>query len=350
MKYTKMVLVFMCLFIASVNAVEDDYNYKFDSGMPVSSEHMIGAYNAPCCLKLNGGWDIFANISFLYFQPKEQGLDLGLVQPTTNITDNHASVVNAEFDFDPAFRISLGTFCLADNWNLFLEYTRFYSNNRKEHNIVPATDSFVNYWDFTRALANYTYIHDKWTLHFNTLDLAFGRPYYVGTKLTFLPIAGIRLGFIDQKNVVKFTANSNFYETNVKSDSWLLGPRLGIYTNWLFGENFKLYGNAFASIFYQSFKLSLDQFQDLDPKVYSIRAKNSDNYINGDLELALGFSWGSYFQENRWYLEFSAGYEFNLFFNQNMLRSFFEELTYGISQRPGNLTPHGMVIGIKASF
>jgi hypothetical protein len=54
----------------------------------------------------------------------------------------------------------------------------------------------------------------------------------------------------------------------------------------------------------------------------------NDHYMNvPNLEIALGLSWGSYFDKNRYHVTLRAGYEFHVFWDQLNMRKFFAEDT-----------------------
>ena len=222
----KKIIIATWVFIASSvfsSSAEDNYNYKFDPGYPVDENHMMGAYNAPARIDVKNSWDFYVNGTFILWQPKQQGLDLALISPIFDRNANHASILNTDFDYDPGFKLSLGTGYGSDNWQSWAEYTRLYTKNRARRSVAHTHTTITNYWRIGTALSNLINISSNWFSHFNILDLSIGRPYYVGTKLIFNPYFGGKAGWIDQKyNVIYTNIVQNVhhnYVTKVKSKS-----------------------------------------------------------------------------------------------------------------------------------
>ena len=336
---------------ASATYPEDSYNYRFDQGYPVDENHMIGAYNAQGRIDVCGDWDFYATGTFLLWQPKQQGLDVALVTPRTNPTNNAAHNLNTDFDYDPGFKLTLGSFFSDDNWGLWAEYSRLHTDNSARRKADPQIDTITNYWRIGATVTNLTSIFSKWDLGLDILDLSLGRPYYIGTKLIFNPFIGGRVSWIDQKiNVRTSTSTGSKYETNVSSDSWLIGPRIGINTNWLLAEGFRFFGNTSASLFYQNFKLTAKEYQDINPRVYTINASEDQSNFNANVDLSLGFGWGRYFFRQKLHFDAIAGYELMLMWNQNLMRSFIEEIKNSVHSNHGNLTPHGFIFATRLDF
>jgi hypothetical protein len=60
--------------------------------------------------------------------------------------------------------------------------------------------------------------------------------------------------------------------------------------------------------------------------------------------------WGCYFFEKRSHFDVTIGYETLIFWNQNILNSFREELKTQNSVKAGNLTPYGLTIAVRFDF
>jgi hypothetical protein len=159
------------------------------------------------------------------------------------------------------------------------------------------------------------------------LDLELSRPYYVGTKLTFQPFVGVEAGWIKEKFFGAYREGfipappslSSFTYLDAKSESWLLGLRAGVDTNWCLGEGFRLFANSALAIFYQDFDNHKKFYVPLQESIETAQSEScpaKQIAVNAHFEMALGFGWGAYFFNNEWHIDLSAGYEFHLLTDQ----------------------------------
>ena len=272
-----------------------------------------------------------------------------------------------DFDYHPAFKVSAGIGFNRDDWTACVEYTRFHSkdSNHKTISKDNLTELLIlSTWN----ASNQTFASKAdWKLKNDLIDLSFGRPYYLGKKIVIKPHFGLRGGWIDQKYHLEETFLSDDTElnsfTNVKSDSWLIGPRAGVKTNWLLGKGFNFFGNIATSLFYQDFStkynynyttIVLETTRDI-----SVNEKQDNHYITPNLECALGLGWGSYFAKNKAHFNLSAGYEFHIFWNQNLMKSLAEKVKSGTGStsdgsitetKEGDLMLHGLTVSARFDF
>jgi hypothetical protein len=77
------------------------------------------------------------------------------------------------------------------------------------------------------------------------------------------------------------------------------------------------------------------------------------NTLRTHLDLEFGIAWGSYFDNNNWHVDLSAGYGFQVFFNQNMFRWFASTYYGSVAQSVspnGNLYMHGLTASARFDF
>jgi hypothetical protein len=345
--------IFLASFAFSKESQENNYNYRFNPGYSADKNHMIGAYNAPAQIKTEDSWNLFASARFIYEQPKEGGLDLALITPVYTEPKEIQPLV-MDFDYDPGFKVSLGASLKKDSWNLWGDYFYLHTRNKVKKELDQTQQTLTNYWRVGSAVNNLNYINAKWKLKIDIADLSLGRPYYVGTKLTFNPFIGTRVAFINQKMKVKYDSLVNditsHYFTKTYSDSWGIGPRVGVNSNWFLDEGFKIFGNISASLFYQRFIVKVAEYKDADPMIFSTQAQKKQGYITPNLDFALGLGWESYLNNHKNHIDINLGYEMNVFWNQNMMKSFIEELKNQNSAKPEDLTPHGFILSFNFDF
>ena len=204
----------------------------------------------------------------------------------------------------------------------------------------------------------------NWKLRVNLGDLELSRKYFVGKELIFRPHFGLRGGSLNQLysateigRVSPYSGDDITIITNLKSDSWLIGPRAGLDTSWRLGCGFRMFGDVAASLFYQKFDVKSIQVKLVQSGVTDdsiLNLKNDVRYINPNFELGLGFGWGTGFCDDSWHFDLTAGYEFHQFWNQNMMRHLndtFENLdTTYVDADAGDLMFHGLTITARLDF
>ena len=348
-------------------------NEKYDQGHAVEENQMVGAYNAPARIDVEGSWDFFITGSFIFWEPREQGLDIGVNRAggpgSLAATNAYGEVENFNFKYKPGFKVGLGKHFEHDNWDLYAEYTWLHMS----HITSVTADTGANYGLEPSWLAGnnrststlYISGSARWHLHTNILDLELARSYYQGTHLTCRLHFGGRGHIINQKYDVTYVntdivSHADNEQTNrVDQDSWGVGPRCGIDASYIFGAGFRFFGHAAASLQYQHFKVTMKQDYYLDVTTLHSHTRNNIGYLTLNPEIGVGFGWGSYFGGNGWHFDLAAGYDLQAFINQNMMRNLNDKANtsflgsghiHAIEGDIGNLFFHGLTITARLDF
>ena len=318
----------------------------------------IPAYNAPA--EINTGllceWNLFSMVSFLYWQPLQEDMRLatqGSQRISTLISPgslDHGSTIDMDFDYKPAFKIAMGMNFRNDDWVGYIEYTRFRGTDTESASVPNGSPTLYNVWGddpinsalYGTAVFNALNANFKCKLDF--IDTQIERVYYVGQRLTFHSVMGVRVALIAESLKANYTYDGVLINnTNARvialpsslaaihrTTSWGVGPRMGLEMDWLVNYGFRFFGSGFADILYTSYKLQSKSVtvpftSALVPFVVgnSVTTTNRDtgtNMLRTHLDLELGLGWGRYFDYNNLHLDMSAAYGFQVFFNQNMMR------------------------------
>ena len=347
-------------------------------------QEMLQGYNKPARVDTKGKWDLNINVSFLYRYAVEKGLEIAdftsrRIPPDGSLIINE-QIIKMDYDYHPAFKIGAGLGSTFDDWDINFYYTRYHSTDSKSEATDPDLAWITDYqylqpvWVMIFLLAPTEirghYAKGQWKLKTDILDFELGRCAYAGKKISIHPYICLRSGRIDQKYYNEFIGTSTSgleytIKANNKSDSWIIGPRGGFDTNWCLGKGFSLIGNASGTIFYQKFTTKIDQDllrveQSYYHSTYSAKVK--DRFINTNLEALLGLKWGKYFYNKRIHWDLLLGYDFEIYYNQNMIRSVWNSIqTTSLTAfteaghahddgNPNNLMFHGLVLSTKLDF
>jgi hypothetical protein len=364
----------------------------YDQGHEVWKCQMPSGYNAPACIKLNdSAWDVYASGSFIYWQAREENLEIGLISqndpegristadtPFTTGYVNNMTVTQPHFTYRPGFKLGVGMTFDWDGWDAYAEYTRFHQTiatsvaplSRDTATVLPPNGQYL--YPIQGAPGGLTNMYfqnanQAWTLKMDFFDVSLGRGYYSGTKLTVRPSFGARAAWIRQNLTTTSNGSTNYltatgYHNYQESDyfaSWGIGPRAGFESNWLVGHGLRFIGNGSADILYTRYHThSTQQVYNnnvvaggTNPITTNASVSQEIDYLRTHLDLEMGFGWGTYFDDNNWHVDLSAVYGFQVFWDQNMFREFSNSTMQAKSFAPnGNLYVHGLTLSARFDF
>lgn len=318
------------------------------------------AYNYPARIQTRCPWDVSFDASFIFWQATQDNMELGIADTAANSASTSApitgNVINMDFDFKPGFQVGMGVNFDYDNWDMHLEYTWFHARNSQSSN-GPNAGRILPLWGSPTLVGsrNYDNVSEKWRLNMDIADLDLGRAHYVGTKFTVRPSFGARANWIRQKVTVTQNKTSSTTDSDVvtaKSTSWGIGPKVAVDANWNMGWGFRFFGNSEADLLFTDYnRISFkDAHNATASTTVSIKQK-SVYTVKPHVDLGLGLGWGTYLDCNNWYMDFALGYDFQVFFDQNMFRHFDSTTLLGHSTSPnGNLYVQGMTATFKLDF
>ncbi|HSX10247.1 MAG TPA: Lpg1974 family pore-forming outer membrane protein [Chlamydiales bacterium] len=335
---------------------------------------MNAAYNYPARVSTRCPWNVYFDASFIFWQPLEENLELGVVNnvPTSGpATTINGHVVAMDCDYKPGFRLGVGGFFDYDNWDTHAEYTWFHTTNHQHTSVgvsATPTQTILPMWGnpgFTGAFV-YDSARAKWHMNMDIIDLDLGRWCYVGTKLVVRPSLGARAAFIRQNYNITYQANSPFPDgsstfrssyVSSNSHSWGVGVESGLEADWLVGYGLRLFGTTEADILFTRYTSlrSHESSVSLAPSTAALPGitikQNKYNAVRTHVDFQVGFGWGTYWLCNSLYTDLALGYEFQVFFDQNMFRHFNDDImTANSTMSNGNLYTQGMTLKFMIQF
>ncbi|PIS02521.1 MAG: hypothetical protein COT85_04990 [Chlamydiae bacterium CG10_big_fil_rev_8_21_14_0_10_42_34] len=313
---------------------------------------LITGYNYPACPQIRYSWNLYLDASFIYWQPVQENMEIVFSSKTPPPILN-GMMVNMDFDYKPGFKLGIGSYFDYDHWDLYAEYTWFHCNQNQSVKVLPNGELY-SIWQHPTAQSYLTNDHENWNLKIDIGDLDLGRWGYVGKNFIIRPFFGTRAAWIRQNAKIISTLGPTFVSSvvTVKYHSWGLGAKTGVDTEWKIASGFKALGRAEADLLVTNYSgLSFDSILPFSP-VDNIKIKQKNiTVVKPHLDLQLGLGWSTYLDCNNWHLDFSATYEFQVFFNQNMFRHFQDHVMTGNSRLPnGNLYIQGLNLSTKLDF
>lgn len=321
--------------------------------------------------------NVSIDTSFIYWFASQDGMSLAssanLQSGTAVNLENGSTQLIQPFNYDPGFKVGLGIGY--DDWELHTEYTWVRQNTSINSNAPPSNGAggtsvwLMNNW-FAQAVGSNnnslsaTQVSSKWHLGIDWLDATVGRPYYQSRSMVLSPYGGIRALWIRQSlniganvpsaalTIAQLPLSAQPIYSRNQSHSWSLGPVFGSGARWLIGSGVRLEGHGDISLLFT-------QYSRLTHSENSVSA-NSDsplfgtsqtnfNTVRPTAQLGLGIGWGSYTYCGKYHVDFSADYDFNVFWNQNMIRSLVDNFSAG-SSSSGDLFLHGLTLTGRFDF
>ncbi len=354
----KFLLLFLSLVCATTLSARQQ---STNNGSSNGNTTMAVGYNRPG-LESSQTWSGFVQAEFLYWHCSEEGLSLGRRIPNSRTGTSptlNEKILLPDFKYAPGFRLEAGVFSSAmDDWQLSAEWSRLHQKTSTSHSFNGTTEAvLLESWVH---LFNSSFVGRKvkgaWKLDFDCLDLAVKRPFYSGKWLVLTPAMGLRTSWIDQSLYVTYEfTNTTPMHGNFESDSWGMGPLVGLDGRWKFASScFGLIGKSKFSLLYTNYtKLKLYETIRID--TFAASEVNADygsyHAVRASSELSIGVDWNQSFQQKRYDLYLAAMYTFNTFWNQNMLRGISDNYSFGGSETgTGSLNFHGLTLSARFNF
>lgn len=317
----------------------------------LEEESLMLNYNFASRIDVKDPWDVFLEAGYIYWQIKEKGLDYGLLVPSDTANEVQKTA-QLSFEYQSGFKVALGTNFEHDNWTALIIYTRLHG---KEHNSESSpSGGYINpFYIHNSNIGNEaSHLKAHWGLSYDILNLEIARPCYAGTHLLLRPYIGMTGGWIDQTllSIGTFLTDTFTIFGKCYSDSWLIGPRAGIDSRWLIGWGFDIKGNLAAGLPYQKIKSCFKQQNEYYDYSLAWRIKERIGQITPVLEAALGFGWGTYFDDHKWHFSFNALYEFLYYFDQNQMRKITDMQLRDVVTKPGDLMLQGLSVSLRMDF
>ncbi len=384
-------LAFCCIFAtlfseeASSNACSGSSSKSQVSPFEKECYQYPAAYNAPAAVAFHQSWSYFFDSSFLYWYAREEGLHLAesaiLVQGNLALTQEAVSL-DQSFEYRPGFKIGIGVI-YNNEWSIHGEYTwlRNHTTINKEAPENTSSDlTGLGIWNmndwFQQTIAfqevnslqgqslSGTALASSWRLGVDIVDLDASRPYFEGSNLTLFPFIGLRAAWIRQTIEVALTqapgsvGGASFLlpqpiHSHNNSNCWGIGPRIGFNAKCLLPQGWRLEGSGAGSLL-ATFFTTLTHAEDAQsiavaPGPYKVVQSHQKSLLP-NAELGLGFGWEMYNSPRSYHIDFSASYDFTIFWGQNKIREMLDNFWAGTDAEAGNLFFHGLTLYGRFDF
>ena len=349
---------------------QEETQKAYNQGYAICVDDLPSAYSAPGRIDVCGGFDDFITASFIYWEALGDQLDLGVVRFAT-LDPQKIEIIKLNTEYKPGFKVGLGTNLDHDNWDLYAQYTRFHTSASSTFNPSGAP---TNTFQTTYFMAGYNAflfgsingeIKGVWSTDLDKIDLELARSYYLGTNLIFRPFIGGSFHWLDEKYDFTLTYQNIPFFGNFATDSWAVGPRFGLNSNWLFYKGFRVFGYGAYNLLFCSNETtgsgSENENSGLTPPTVNVLSytlnKDKQNIIRDVIEISLGFGWGSYFCRDNGHFDLGISYECQKYSHTNYMSRYAQTKSVvsnasiaNIQVKPGDLFLHGLTLTTRFDF
>jgi hypothetical protein len=346
-------------------------------GQPLAQGQVPSGYNQSAGYTVDHGFGLHLDASYLYWCFRESMLKIGTITAPASTEGSqffysgNGQIVFQSPSYQSGFQVGMG-FAMKgmDDWNFQAEYTWY--KNHSSQNTELQNGSFLAFskdiytaddrLDVGVLLARSVF--SKVALDFDSLDTLLERPFYLGKKLIVNVGCGLKALWIHQQlsasgSGLSFLSPASTapepiglageFQSTTQQKSWALGPKFQFNTSWLMGYGLKLLGNAAASVLYTRYTTWQTTLSGpiSTSSTASVTNSVSDpfNTLRAVTETSLGLGWGSYFCNDHFHIDFSASYDFNVYWNQNMVG-----LLPNHNDSPGNMYLYGLHLLARFDF
>lgn len=330
---------------------------------------------------------VSVELDYLFWRPQMEDNFFAIKTEATPSGATLAKIgsVNLEqpsYELSSGVRLGIGGYT-SDSWDVNLTGTYLYSSAKKdvhaEGNILST--AVLPQWMSLFLGTQGTKGSTNWKMNFYTLDLSFGREYFMTKKFSVHPFIGLRGFHINQSlnsnystafvNVSTDALPTTFRSTsrlNAKQNLWGIGPRLGIDLNFYLTQEWAFLGGFSGSLLYTKYKVKeslyghqVDTGLVLNP--YNSVGKDQDHFGRANLDVYFGLGWDRWFNQGKQRVslallfEGSQWFQINQWFDLNIAEALntgnpgsFYPPTITASKRHGDLSFMGGTVRLNIDF
>lgn len=324
------------------------------------------------------GWGGTFDLSFLYWQAQEDGLDFAIknnprLTPAPNLyADMNGQLIGLDFHWEPALKVNASVI-FSNGWDFDARWTTFYSHS--EHTTASAsvvastTSGLYPLWVLPQSYSATPGVFGRargvWNLHLNTLDLELGANTLLTPRLNLRFHGGIKALSILQKFRVKYSEGITAGGVHLlpsraalSNDCCGAGPRIGFNSKWTLNKGWSIAADLAGSLVLNRFKMKRSDFDNAaatsGATVFAEESyfRESVYIFRPNLETLLGFEWDRCYGCNGQYtFGILAAYELQYFWEQNMMPQLVsKQLSFLDFMSGGDLHCHGLTATLRFGF
>jgi hypothetical protein len=267
--------------------------------------------------------------NYLYWQASEDNLEYAMQQQAVAANSVSGDVLAIHYPYKDGLRLGGGMVFAHYDWQLEIGWTRFY------HDLLDTrAGQLIALWmhpeSSYRTWASSTF---NWDFRLDTLDFDVLRVGYTNGNFTLTPRLGLKRGWIQQLFHVRYDQAADFYDIRFHNDFRCIGPRIVFDTQLFARWGLNIAASAGAALLYGEFDLHR---MDVSSIYSSVDYRENIDRFKPMVQGGVAVEWDQCFASGSCRLIVGIGYEGQVWWGQNQLRSFVSE-----SEPPANIQTNG---------
>ena len=292
---------------------------------PLMGDTFYGNLPEPCPPPFR----FFAMGDYLYWQASEDQLEYSMKQNAVHGMNAQASSNEIDYPYKNGIRLGGGIVFPNYDWQLIVDWTRFYHNlSDSQAHQFAGHPGLIGLWMHPEGHGYLTWkdANFSWDLKFDMLAFDLLRVGFVNRNFSLAPRIGLTRGWIKQSFHVRYEhayngalSPSAFYDVRFGNDFRCVGARIGFDTQLWAGWGFNIAASGSGSLLYGHYNLHRidvsSQYASIDllEKIYRFKPA---------IEGRIALEWARCMIQDSCRLLLSVGYEGQVWWGQNQMRSF----------------------------
>lgn len=276
---------------------------------------------------------VYLTGEWLFWKTRQEGMEYALSK-------------QIHFDYTSGFRVGLGVHLPQDGWDIYANYTQLHPSH-SDHVHHPVFPLFLY---GASGLVNEA--HGHWGIEFQSADVEIGRAFYLSRSLSFRPHIGLKGAWIDQDAHFHyrggFVPNGEEFKTEMKNDFKGAGPRIGMQSNWHLGVGLSFFGDVACALVIGQIHNHQEQEQlaGFEP----VHLSTNSYLVSPNLQLVTGIAWDRNFYRDHCHFGISAGFEAQIYWDQNQVEQFTTQGQPIYVREKGDLAFYGLTLRARIDF
>jgi hypothetical protein len=276
-----------------------------------------GAHAASAYPSLQG-YGGFFSIEGLYMKFFEGGTDYAFQDTTSFASTNFVGTLKyLDFDWRFAFRVTAGYQFDSPDWDLWAEYMRFQTKQKRTSKLPDGGSLYNN--EVLSALSTQVLSSIKMNINFNIVDLNLGRPYFLRKTFSVHPFVGARGAWIHQnQTVIVDSVAVSLLKIKQHNDYNGVGLRSGSQFRWHFDPHWSFFGSLAGSLMWGEFDNSRVEYATAaSDQIKDFNLNLDTRRILPNMSADAGLTWEQSFRCDKHRVRLTLGYEFDYWWRQN---------------------------------
>lgn len=260
---------------------------------------------------------LFITGEFLYWTTDVGAMDYAVKMDKTTTARETFAIGDykvADYDWRPGYRVALAWYNYPKYWEVTGQYTWLFDKGSDSTRVATPgeTGLFLNPTVNTETTGLFRRARSLVDLHYHLGDLYVARVFDPNPHLRMRVYGGFTAAYIEQSWKKRYSDFlGNFDRLKDKWHYWAGGFRMGVTSDWFWGNCFYVTGRVSFATLIGSYKNESIQVQNGDLLVRDSTYK--DHRFSFHTQFIIGPSWQM--PCDCWSIEIFAGYEFNVWLN-----------------------------------